>query len=193
MPTRRLEQRLTAAASRFRKAQRGAAAVEFALVALPFLVMLFGVLELALVFLVSTSLENATEAAARRIRTGEFQQSGATTKNDFKTLVCNNMAWLSGCQASLSVDVRTFADFSTMAATPGLAGAAYNPNATCWSTGEPQDIVLVRTYYEWTLVTPLLNAALENRGTGSGKRLISAMATFRNEPYSANAAKGASC
>lgn len=193
MSTLRQKLRLTAAASRFIKAQRGAMAVEFALIALPFLVMLFGILELALVFMVSTSLENATEAAARRIRTGEFQQSGATSKDNFKAVVCNNMAWLTGCTTNLTVDVRTFADFNSLANTPGLSGSSYNPNNNCWSPGEPTDIVLVRTYYEWKLITPLLNRALENRGSGTGKRLITAMATFRNEPYSANTPKGASC
>jgi Flp pilus assembly protein TadG len=194
VPTLRPSQRLTAALVRFLRARRGAMAVEFALVVLPFLVMLFAVLELGLVFMVSTSLENATEAAGRRIRTGEFQTSGSTSKADFKTVVCNNMTWLaSSCTTNLYVDVRTFADFTTLSNAPALAGAGFNPNATCWSPGEPTDIVLVRTYYEWTLITPLLNAALENKGAGSGKRLISAMTTFRNEPYNANAPKGASC
>lgn len=51
----------------------------------------------------------------------------------------------------------------------------------------------MRTYYEWTVFTPLLNAALVNMGTGTGKRLISTVATFRNEPYGAQNPVGAAC
>ena len=61
---------------RFGSARRGATAVEFAFVALPFLTLLFAVLELGMVFLVSTTLQNAADAAGRQIRTGELQGSG---------------------------------------------------------------------------------------------------------------------
>src|SRR4051812_9906535 len=65
--------------------ERGATAVEFALVALPFSLLLFMIMELALVFLVSTGIESAAERAARTIRTGEFQGTGAVTRDAFKT------------------------------------------------------------------------------------------------------------
>jgi len=57
---------------RFARAQRGAMAVEFAIVAFPFLLLLFGIVELALVFIVSMTLETATGDAARMIRTGKI-------------------------------------------------------------------------------------------------------------------------
>lgn len=183
-----------AALRRFARAQRGATAVEFAIIALPFLVLLFGIIELGMVFLVSTTLSNATDAAARQIRTGEFQTSGASTKTDFKNLVCANMTWLSSaCGANLSVDVQTFNDFNTLSATGPTNAQTFNPNTTCFTTGLPGDIVLVRTYYQWTIFTPLLNAALVNMGTGSGKRLINATTSFRNEPWSSQTPQGAKC
>ena len=45
-----------------------------------------GLLELAIVFLVGTTLDSATEGASRMIRTGQFQMSAANSKNDFKSL-----------------------------------------------------------------------------------------------------------
>ena len=56
-----------AALRRFAKAQRGATAVEFAIVVVPFMILLFGTMELGMVFLVSTTLQNATDNAARQI------------------------------------------------------------------------------------------------------------------------------
>jgi Flp pilus assembly protein TadG len=172
---------------RFVRARRGATAVEFAILALPFMVMLFGIVELATTFIASTTLEQATEVAARRIRTGEFQTGGGTTKNDFRQSICDRMSWLSsGCTSKLYIDVRTFASFNGLATSPQANPALFNPAVTCWSPGNPTDIVLVRAYYQWTLFTPLLNAALQNMGTGSGKRLLTATAAFRNEPWDSN-------
>ena len=179
---------------RFAHARRGAVAVEFAFVAFPFLLLLFGTLELALVLMVSMTLETATGDAARAIRTGEFQTSGGNTKADFQTLVCDRMMWLkSSCKDKLSVDVETFAinDFQAMANSGTRNTQTFDKNATCFSPGGPMDVVMVRTYYEWTLFTPLLNDALVN--AGNNKRLINAVVSFRNEPFNNNSPVGARC
>ena len=60
----------------FALGSRGAAAVEFALVSIPFLALTFGIIEIGLIYFVSTTLENATLQAAREIRTGQLQQAG---------------------------------------------------------------------------------------------------------------------
>jgi len=184
--------RLSRFTARFARAERGATALEFGLISVPLLLIVFGVIELALVFLVGTSLDSATEAASRQIRTGEFQNSGSSTKTSFKTMVCSNMSWLSAqCASSLYLDVRTFSTFNALANNPKTNGATFDPTKTCFVVGQPTDIVLVRTYFQWNLFTPLLDAALENMGGGSGKRLISATTAFRNEPYNENAPVGA--
>lgn len=166
---------------RFAAARRGATAVEFALVAAPFLALMFGVLELGLVFMVSTTLDNATEAAARTIRTGQLQTAGGSA-NSFKTAVCNNMSWLgSSCAGKLTVDVRTFPKFADVAMADPVTDGAIDASKTNFTPGNGEDIVVVRAYYEWTLITPMLNAGLAN--LGGTKRLIYSTVTFRNEPY----------
>jgi Flp pilus assembly protein TadG len=191
---KRSPSRLGRFVARFARAQRGVTAVEFGLVALPMLVLTFGALELALVFLVSTTLDSATETASRQIRTGNFQVSAANTKTDFKSLVCTGMTWLNDrCAAGVTVDVRTFSTFAALAAAPAVNPSTFNPAATCFATGQPTDIVLVRTYFIWNLFTPLLNNALENMGGGSGERLITSTTAFRNEPFNDNPPIGTSC
>jgi hypothetical protein len=104
------------------------------------------------------------------------------------------MSWLqSKCAADLWLDVRTYSDFASVAGAPPVNAPAFNPAATCFSAGQPADIVLVRAYFEWDLITPLLNAAMQNMGGGSGKRLISSTTAFRNEPYNDNPPIGTSC
>lgn len=172
----------------------GAAAVEFALLSLPLMMLVFGLIELAMVMLTYTTLQTATEAAGRRIRTGEFQHSNAHNKGDFKTLVCGNMSWLSAdCANDLYVDVQTFSSFGNLAANKPASGTAFNPNTTCFSPGNPADIVLVRAYLRWKLLTPGLSGALQNMGDGSGRRLLSTATAFRNEPFDESPPVGAKC
>ncbi len=177
----RTTRRKTSLFRRFAEARKGATAVEFALIATPFLALMFGVLELGLVFMVSTTLDNAVDAASRKIRTGELQTAGGTAAS-FKTAVCNEMAYLgTGCSTNLYVDVRTFPKFADVAITDPTTDGAFDISKTTFAPGGSESIVLVRVYYQWTLITPMLNQGLET--LSGGKRLIAAAATFRNEPY----------
>lgn len=182
-------QRLRRFARRFRRADRGATAVEFGLLAAPLLLMTMGVLELAVVFLVSITLDMAMQLSSRQIRTGQFQLGANNTQADFKALVCSNMTWLqSQCASSMSLDVRTFSTFSALASAHTLTPSNLSTTSFCYSPGQPTDIVLVRAYFQWTLFTPLLNNALANMG--SNVRLITSTTAFRNEPYNANPPQG---
>src|SRR5580658_8987522 len=93
----------------FRRAvgsDRGAAAVEMALIATPFLMLLFGIFEVGMIFLISTSLENGMDLAARTIRTGQLQTGGSATAAAFKTSICNSFGWFQAdCVKNLYVDV----------------------------------------------------------------------------------------
>ena len=162
---------------------QGGSIVETALVALPFLTLLFGVLELGLIFMVQTTLENASDTVARQIRTGELQTAGGTAAT-FKTAMCNEMGWLGAtCATSLTIDVRTFTQFSTVTAPSPVTNGAVDPTKITFLPGAAGDIVLVRCFYTWTLITPVLNTSLQN--LSGGKRLLSAAVTFRNEPFTA--------
>jgi Flp pilus assembly protein TadG len=61
---------------RFARAEDAAAAVEFALVAAPFLALIFAILETALVFFADQTLETAASNSARLIMTGQAQMAG---------------------------------------------------------------------------------------------------------------------
>ena len=76
---------------RFARADDGAAAVEFAFVAIPFLILVFAIIELGLTFLVSMTLENALNNVDRTIRTGALQASNGDIET-FRTAVCGEMS-----------------------------------------------------------------------------------------------------
>lgn len=168
------------------RATGGASAVELALISAPFLLLLFGTIELALVFLLCTSLENATDMAARQVRTGAMQTAGGASAAKFKTLVCNNLGWLQAdCSTNLYVDVRTFASFQTVTAPDPItktgSKTSFDPSKLTFNLGNAGDIVVVRTYYTWPLITPLVQQAIQT--LSDGKMVISSTAAFRNEPY----------
>lgn len=166
---------------RFGRARRGAAAVEFALVALPFLTLVFAVLELGMIMLVNTTLNQALGATARMVRTGQVTNANASSAAGLKTTLCNQMSWLgSGCTSKLNLDVRSFSSFSGVTG-PNSANAL-NASKMCWDTGGPGSVVLVTAYYPWTLFAPVLNSALLTSGN-STQRVIVATAAFKNEPY----------
>ena len=58
---------------RFARREDGAAAVEFAMVAAPFLALMFAIMETALVFFASQTMETAVADRARLIMTGQAQ------------------------------------------------------------------------------------------------------------------------
>lgn len=170
---RRIVRSAARRAAGFARADGGATAVEFALVSIPFMMLIFAIIELGLVFLVSLTLESAIVDAGRTIRTGEVQTTGGTAAS-FKATVCAKIGWLGGdCDSHLSLDVRTFPDFTTGA-------TSTTPATMAWTPGGPGSTVLVRAYYTWPLVTPLLRTGLQDV---SGKRVIYAATAFTNEPY----------
>ena len=176
-PARR---RLRALAS----ATGGASAVEFAIISIPFLALLFSTFELGAMFMASSAIDASVEAAARQIRTGQLQSGASNTAAGFKTLVCNGVSWISSasCQANLSLDVRTFSTFSSISVTTPVANGAIDQSQIGFNSGASCDIVLVRAFYPWTLLTPTLEPGLPN--LNASQRLLTATVAFRNENWS---------
>ncbi len=70
---------------------KGALAVEFALVAPIFLLLLLVIVELGLTLTTQSLLDGATRDAARLIRTGQVQSQNSPITT-FQTLLCSDMA-----------------------------------------------------------------------------------------------------
>lgn len=167
---------------RFRGNCSGATAVEFALVAGPFFALLFAIMEVGLVFLGTLTLENATEETARLIRTGQAQ-AVSMGEAGFKNEVCSRIFTLFDCANGLKVEVKTFPDFADLAAngfSDPLDGGQLRDDFT-FDMGQGGQIVLVRVFYEWDLLVNIPGVGLSNMANGN--RLVSAVTSFRNEPF----------
>ena len=174
--------------AQFARRQDGAAAVEFALVALPFLALLFAILETALVFFASQSLEATAADVGRLVMTGQAQTGVSPTTGaagysaqDFKNAACARLSGLFDCN-QLYVSVQSYNNFSGYSyADPVQSGKmTVDVNNLPFSDGSPGSIVVVQLYYQWPILVSLLNSHLADI---NGNRLLVATAVFRNEPY----------
>lgn len=175
---------------RFARRQDGVAAVEFAFIAVPFLALLFAILETSLVFFAGQTLEAAVADSARLIMTGQAQTTNYTTglsdpngfsQANFKSAVCARVYGLFDCQNQLYVDVRSYSTFATVSTTPPVTNGQFVSTNLKYTPGGPGDIVVVTLYYAWPIAVSLLDANLIN--VNGNSRLLVATSVFRNEPY----------
>ena len=158
----------------------GAAAVEFALVAAPFLALMFAIIETALVFFAGQVLETATADSSRLILTGQAQ-TASFDQAAFKNAVCTRLVALFDCQAGIKIDVRKYNDFSSADLSKPIDANGNLVENFVYQPGSAGDIVVVRVMYQWSVYSSLLGFSLSDMA--GGKRLLVATAAFRNEPY----------
>jgi Flp pilus assembly protein TadG len=167
-------------ARRFVRQQDGAAAVEFALVAAPFLALTFAILETAFVFFASQTLEATAADSARLIMTGQAQ-TGGFSQADFKTAVCARVYGLFDCANGLTVDVKTYSSFAAVNNTPPVTNGQLVTTNMAYNPGGPGCIEVVSLYYQWPIYVSMFSDNLSN--LNGNKRLLVATSVFRNEPY----------
>jgi Flp pilus assembly protein TadG len=167
------------AIGRFARRQSGAAAVEFALVAAPFLALTFAILETAMVLLAGQTLQTSVTQAARQVLTGQAQNAGLNAAQ-FQSQVCTYVSSLFNC-GSISVNVQTYSSFASVSMLNPVTSGNFNAGSMNFNPGGPGSIVVVQLFYQWPIIVPVPSLANLN----GGSRLLVATAAFRNEPYTA--------
>jgi Flp pilus assembly protein TadG len=168
------------------RARAGSAAIEFAMVAPVFFLFIFGTIETGVIYFAGTALQNATDDAARMVRTG---QAVGMTESQFKTQICGEMTGLisaTTCGANLQIDIRQYSTFTT-ASYPSVTNANGSLNSADMqypSSLSPCEVVLVRAFYPWSIMTPLMQPLLQNMP--NGQYLLAAASAFRSEPYTSS-------
>ena len=173
--------------------QSGAAAVEFSLVALPFLALMMSTFEVGWFYFATSQIDSAAVESARLIRTGQVQKSGLT-KEDFFAKVCPKIRVFGDCDEVLTVEVDTFPTFSALAsdASPvvcandrpeAVMALAYNP-------GDENSIVRLRVCLLYKTLNPTIGVNVSE--TAGGKRRVFSTYIVRNEPYQKNNRYGSS-
>ncbi len=195
--------------SRFRANRDGATAVEFAMVSVPFLGLLFAIFETAFVFFVTEATESATAEAARQIMTAQAQGKYTTSTQFRDNVICPTATGTKSLIPSfikcsnLIVDIRTVGagGASTTFAGADLSKASmiapgFTPK---YCIGVGGDIVVVRVLYPMPVYLSILSATSMTQvsqstsgqtnytsadGAVGYKHVLMATAAFQNEPFS---------
>jgi len=171
-----------ASATGFARREDGAAALEFAIVAAPFIALILAAMQTALAFFAGQVLESAVVDSSRQILTGAAQNANMT-QSGFANTVCSKVQALFNC-GKLMIDVQTvnsFAAANTALPTLTYDGSGNVTNNWAFQPGNPGDIVVMRVMYQWPVVLGPLGLNLSNQSNGN--LLLMATATFKNEPY----------
>lgn len=186
---------LRALSARFAGNERGATAIEFALVLAPFLAFVFGIITIGLHYLATNSIEKAVFDASRQIRTGQAQKANMTAEQ-FKTLVCNLAAPHIDCNA-LEIHMSSYDNWKDVTPPTCIDGANNNLASSGSGTdkigdkaGGASKKVLVTACYDWKVAKYLPYLIHDNKGNrrtqsqlASGGMLLQATAIFQTEPY----------
>src|ERR1700732_4338832 len=108
--------------------RQGATAVEFALVAVPFLGLIFGILQTFLVFFSQQLLETAVNQSSRLILTGQAQAQ-SMTQSQFAAVVCSNLPIFINCN-NLMIDVEVAGSWTSANADAPTLTLDANGNVT---------------------------------------------------------------
>jgi Flp pilus assembly protein TadG len=163
--------------------RRGSVPTEFALLAIPFALLVFATLESCISFASQELLANATDDVARMIRTGQVKAADIT-KTSLKTMICDRIKIVTatGCPG-LEVDLREYATFSDAAKERikftsdrdiDTAGFDVKP-------GKSMSKNMLRVFYRWPVITDLMAKSMSN--LKDNKTLHFASVTWQNEPF----------
>lgn len=172
---------------RFGRDQRGSVAIEFSLLALPFALLLFAILESCISFAAQEVLANTTDDIARQVRTGQLRAADLDAVR-LRKMVCDRMEIIvsSGCPG-LAIDLRAVDSFQ---AATGL-GAIWNASKTDIDTSDfdvcklsngvspcqTLSKLVLRVVYRWPTVMSYMGNLPNN------KTLHFSMAAWQNEPF----------
>nr|WP_245582454.1 TadE/TadG family type IV pilus assembly protein [Neorhizobium lilium] len=188
---------------RFLRSRDGAAAIEFAILAIPYFLIVFAIIETFIAYTGEQLVGNAVDTMARKLRTGNitYAHNPGTDKDRtaFRQEFCDEISILIKCSASeaatpdkLWLDVRSFTSFASIPTTvprtpPNSAYGELDTSSMGYAPGGPKTINMLRAYYKWDVITDLIRPYITNVRPGDGSRpyyfLIVETAAFQNEDY----------
>lgn len=183
------------------RSRDGASAIEFAILAIPYFVIIFAILETFVAFTAEQLVTNAVNTMARDLRTGKItynlnRPATDMTEAQFRQAFCNEISIMISCSpteiatpADLYLDLRTFTKFSDIPTSiPRISAADFadiDPSSFAYNPGGAKSINMLRAYYRWPVITDLVRPYISNirPANGSSSFLIVATTAFQNEDY----------
>ena len=176
-------------AARFLRDRRGVTTTEFAIVAIPLLALVFAILETAVVYYYSESLDYATQNVAQGIRTGAIQLSATSRQALATTYICPK---LPGAMTCSSVQVSLQAN--TACGTVDTCWSSYYNNVSqgarvapslttgSYATGAANDTLYLTVAYSMPLLATLWSSISSATVNGTAVRAIVATSILLKDP-----------
>lgn len=162
------------------KRKDGSTAVEFSFLLLPYFLLSMGIIELSLMFTSESLLEGAASDAARKVKTGQIQQSGAPDlEAEFKKAICDYATVLIKC-SDIVVEARVMESFSDVDEMQPSFDEDGNMVSAGFAIGGSSDRVLIRLSYRYNAFTPLVGPMLW--GADNSRNFMSTV-VLQSEPY----------
>lgn len=179
IPSNGFEYSLNKSVKIWRHNREGSTAVEFALIGIPFIFMIIGIIEMALMFTAQSLLEASTAEASRLIRTGAVQEGGG--EQAFQDELCDFASTLIPCP-DIQYQVQSMESFGEAQEFPPASfdedGNLENQD---FDAGGVSDVVMIRTAYAYPIKTPMMQLILTNNS--SSKRIMVSTVVLQTEPY----------
>ncbi|MCR9137120.1 MAG: pilus assembly protein [Alphaproteobacteria bacterium] len=182
---------------RFRRDRDGGVAIEFAILAIPFFLLVFAIIETCVAFAAEQTLNYAVDKLGRQLRTGQITfntgESTDITEQEFKTEFCKELSIMIACgkdvDTRLFIDLKSYASFGAMPTkVPRKAGTWGDLDTTgfTFNPGGSASINMFRAFYKWKVTADLVRPYITNiREDGSTPEyyLIVSTTAYRNEAY----------
>jgi hypothetical protein len=169
------------------RCRRGSTAVEFAILAPPFIMLMMSTFEVGWFYFTNSLVDAATINAGRMIRTGVAQEGGLD-KEAFFDEICPKVNPIGDCGSRLTVEVQTFDTFAELAADVSEPLCRDDEpdevNALAYEPGMDNQIVRIRLCFLYDTLNPAIGVNLAD--TEDGRRRLISTHIFRNEPFSRN-------
>lgn len=180
---------------RFGRDDRGATAIEFALVSIPFFIFLMCFIGCSLYFFMVSSLEKGMDDASRLIRTGQAVAQGMTV-DQFRTTICQQAGgwfdctklqvwtqpydnWSDISNSGLS-DVQSDGVHNCLGTNETVLGNANYSSKIAQQAGSASDVVIVTVCYPWSFASQI--PFMHFQTMQSGSMMLQSSTAFRTEP-----------
>lgn len=169
--------------ARFRRDRSGSTAIEFVMLAIPFSLVVFAILESCIAFAGQQLLANAADDIARQMRTGQLKAADAN-EIKVKKLICDKLELLVAKDCpGLIVDLRSFPTFADAAKLriKLTTNGEIDTTGFAVAPGQSMSKNMLRVFYPWPVMTDFMRASMSN--LKDYKTLQFATITWQNEPF----------
>lgn len=169
--------------SLFLRNRQGSTAIEFTVLAIPFAMLVFAILESCISFAGQQVMSNITDDIARQIRTGQLRPANIS-ENSLKTMICDRLEIIVADDCpGLEVDLREFTSFADAAQIRIKLTADRDLDTSDFDVtpGPSMSKNMLRVFYKWPVMTDFMAKLVSN--LKDGKTLHFATVTWQNEPF----------